>query len=111
MRQRSLPEHFNFKRGLFALLVLTVPPLATAGSFEIDWWTIDAGGTIESEAADWSLQGTIGQWDVSDQSPSGGSWELQGGFWGFDAPERNDRLFRDRFELVPASTLASSDAE
>lgn len=88
---------------------------ASAQDWDVDWSTIDGGGVIESETADqqWQLSGTIGQWDSqSNPSPSGGGFQLTGGFWSllFDP---SDGLFRDRFEWVspPVSTNGSDSEE
>ncbi|MEE4639618.1 MAG: hypothetical protein V2J42_12850 [Wenzhouxiangella sp.] len=93
----------RFSPRLMMFLLLATPLAVDANDFEIDWWTVDGGGTLESEQEGWSLAGTIGQWDAAGQIASGEKWTLQGGFWGFEMPDRDDRLFRDRFELVPKS--------
>jgi hypothetical protein len=52
---------------------------ASAQNYKIDWYTIDsAGGT--SSGGPYSLSGTIGQPDAG--KLSGGSFVLDGGFWG-----------------------------
>lgn len=87
-----------------ALLFAAVGTLS-AGSCKIDycidWFTIDSGGVKFSESADqqWTLSGTIGQWDATGaRELSGGNWQLTGGFWGLALQELADRIFRDRFE-------------
>ena len=67
----------------------------------INWWNISSGGVIESESGDgqWTLSGTIGQWEATEaRALSGGQWRLTGGFWGLTLEELADLLFRDRFE-------------
>lgn len=86
------------KHWVFAVLIVLGTPPAQAGGFAIDWWTIDGGGTIDSQSGEWDLQGSVGQWDAPDQSLSSGTWTLDGGFWGFETAERTDGLFGDRFE-------------
>ncbi|HWL92400.1 MAG TPA: CHRD domain-containing protein [Phycisphaerae bacterium] len=58
-------------------------------SFEIDWHTIDGGGTMDCEGGGFELAGTIGQWDAGPASTgamTGGGFELVGGFWGVTTP-------------------------
>ncbi len=49
-------------------------PAASHSGYSIDWYTIDGGG------ATFSIGGSIGQPDAG--SLSGGSYQLNGGFWG-----------------------------
>ena len=98
---------FKLLFGAFFLIAVT-PSLAGGNGcdegFCINWWTIDSGGIIESQSADeqdeqWTLSGTIGQWDATEaRALSGGQWRLTGGFWGLTLEELADFLFRDRFE-------------
>jgi hypothetical protein len=62
----------------FAIASLSAIALA-AHAFDLTWQTIDGGGGTSS-SLDLTLTGTIGQ---ADAAPilSGGSFELQGGFW------------------------------
>lgn len=63
--------------------------------------TMASGGVIEAESGDgqWTLSGTIGQWEATEaRQLSGGPWRLTGGFWGLSLEELADRLFQDRFE-------------
>ena len=95
-----------FKLLFGALLLFATTPLLAgenpcAEGCSINWWTIDSGGIIESQSADeqWTLSGTIGQWDATEaRALSGGQWRLTGGFWGLTLEELADFLFRDRFE-------------
>jgi hypothetical protein len=52
----------------------------SGGSFEIPWYTIDAGGTNSSAGGSFALSGTIGQADAG-PTMTGGSFSLTGGFW------------------------------
>lgn len=50
------------------------------GSFEITWYTIDAGGTSSTSGGSFDLAGTVGQPDAG-QEMTGGQFSLTGGFW------------------------------
>jgi len=52
----------------------------SGGSFEITWYTIDAGGTSSAVGGSFELAGTIGQPDASEEL-TGGQFSLRGGFW------------------------------
>ena len=52
----------------------------TGGTYDLAWNSIDGGGTMFSTSGSYSLGGTIGQADAS--MLSGGSYTLNGGFWG-----------------------------
>ena len=52
----------------------------SGGSFEITWYTIDAGGTQNASGGNFTLSGTIGQPDAG-QAMTGGNFSLSGGFW------------------------------
>jgi len=103
-------DKLNVDSNAFLLvLFLTIAPMsAIAGGFEIDWWTIDNGGTLSSSQGEWTLAGTLGQWDASAQGAASSPWFLEGGFWAFDAPEQSDNLFNDRFEFPSVRTPAKT---
>jgi hypothetical protein len=64
---------------LLALLLVAVPVLAqTAGSYELRWWTADAGRS-QLEAGNYTLGGAAGQPDV--HTSETGGYTLRGGFW------------------------------
>lgn len=46
----------------------------------LTWYTIDGGGASASTGGSFSLSGSIGQPDAG--SMGGGSYQLNGGFWG-----------------------------
>ena len=76
---------------MLAVAALTLPVAIleaepTTGDFEIDWWTVDAGGMMSSTGVDFELSGTIGQPDANTVVLSGGDFELTGGFWFGFAP-------------------------
>lgn len=91
-------------RPVLRLLLLPAVGLlsvAALADWQLDWSTIDAGGELEAQGGDWTLSGTIGQWDASAEAAlTGGPWQLTGGFWqGADPPpQTGDRIFSDRFE-------------
>lgn len=79
-----------------ALLLASSQAIA---DFSIDHYVIASGGVIESAGGDWTLSGTVGQWEATEaRALTGGQWRLTGGFWGFSLGELEDFLFRDRFE-------------
>ena len=67
---------------LSSLAACTTLALAgpSGGSFEITWYTIDAGGTNNASGGNFSLSGTIGQPDAG-AVMTGGQFSLAGGFW------------------------------
>ncbi len=56
------------------------PAAPQSGSYDLSWYTIDGGGATFSAGGSYLLGGTIGQPDAG--SMSGGSYQLNGGFWG-----------------------------
>lgn len=85
-------------KNAFSVGLYLATTVAAAGDFEIDWWTVDAGGTLEAEGDDWHLAGTIGQWDANPEPATGNGWSVSGGFWYGDHGELPDLLFSDQFE-------------
>jgi hypothetical protein len=87
---------------LFGLLALAMPaaPALADGDFEITWYTIDSGGTTFSAAGEWTLAGTVGQFEATQaEALTGGDWQLTGGFWAADFQQLSEpAIFRDRFE-------------
>jgi len=64
------------------LLLLLIPALALAqagGPYDLSWSSIDGGGHTFSAGGAYTLGGAIGQPDAA--PASGGTFELQGGFW------------------------------
>lgn len=87
------------------IALLLIASLAAAEgcdeSYCITAWTMASGGVIEAESSDgqWTLSGTIGQWEATEaRQLEGGPWRVTGGFWGLTLEELADLLFRDRFE-------------
>jgi hypothetical protein len=52
---------------------------ALSTGYDLSWYTIDGGGATFSTGGSYSLGGSIGQPDAG--SLSGGSYQLNGGFW------------------------------
>lgn len=52
----------------------------THAQYSIGWYTIDAGGGTSASGL-YSVSGTIGQSDASEQTMTGGQYSLTGGFW------------------------------
>lgn len=64
----------------FLLTVVTFAMSSPTRAAEIDWFTIDCGGTSSSTGGAFELAGTIGQPDAGPVM-TGGSFALSGGFW------------------------------
>jgi hypothetical protein len=58
----------------------TNDPASPQSGYDMSWFTIDGGGATFSTGGSYSLGGTIGQPYAG--SLSGGSYQLNGGFWG-----------------------------
>ena len=80
---------------LTLLILISAIALAqsSGGDFEIVKSTIDNGGGT-SVGGQFSLTGTIGQYDASRQSSAGNEYLLAGGFWA----KVSDIVFSDGFE-------------
>jgi hypothetical protein len=66
----------------FVLLFFLIPGASFAQQYSIDWFTIDSGGGTSTGGV-FSVSGTIGQPDAGHMS--GGTFTLDGGFWGIIA--------------------------
>ena len=64
------------------LVLLAWTTSVKAQAFKIDWFTVDGGGG-SSSAGIYALSGAIGQPDAG--MSSGGTFAVQGGFWGLQA--------------------------
>jgi hypothetical protein len=65
---------------VFIVSFLLTTGVTAASSYTLDWWTVDAGGgTSQSTGGDYTLRGTIGQWEAGELN--GGVYALLGGFW------------------------------
>jgi hypothetical protein len=67
------------RRALFCFL-LSALCLRAWGQYSIDWSTIDDGGGTSTGGV-YTVTGTIGQPDASQQAMTGGDYSLVGGFW------------------------------
>jgi len=65
---------------VFLGLLLTVGGLVLANSYAISSETVDGGGNTTGTGGGYSLRGTVGQHDASNEG-SGGTYRLSGGFW------------------------------
>ena len=65
---------------VIAVAVLGVVSASALAGYTLDWWTVDGGGATFSIGGSYSLGGSIGQPDAG--VLSGGSYQLNGGFWG-----------------------------
>lgn len=70
--------HF-IRTALWLLLPQPLFCLPVLGQYSIDWCDVSGGGSASSGGV-YALTGTIGQPDAG--TLSGGSYTLQGGFWG-----------------------------
>ena len=55
-------------------------PATPQSGYELSWYTIDGGGATFSTGGGYQLGGTIGQAGAG--ALSGGTYTLNGGFWG-----------------------------
>ena len=63
---------------LLGLLLLAAFDQVSNG-YDLSWWTVDGGGG-DSVGTGYSISGSIGQADASQQL-TGGDYSLRGGFW------------------------------
>ena len=80
-------------------LALGAPVLAQP---EVDWWTVAGGGGI-STGGSFEVRGTAGQANAGETS--GGTFDLESGFWYQDHPAVPVELMR--FEISAGSTERS----
>ena len=84
----NILRHIGPAATIILALLASAPTVATAQTFEINWFTIDGGGEMFTTGGDFELSGTIGQPDAAG-AMTGGDFELVGGFWaitGGDSP-------------------------
>jgi len=65
---------------LYFCFLLSALCSRASGQFAINWHTIDGGGGTSTGGV-YSVSGTIGQPDASQQTMAGGNFSLTGGFW------------------------------
>jgi len=73
-----------------------------AQNYSVDWFTVDGGGGTSSGGV-YSLSGTIGQPDAG--KLSGGTYTLDGGFWGIVAAVQTPGSPLLRVELTATNTV------
>ncbi|MGD2179343.1 MAG: hypothetical protein PVG71_16155 [Anaerolineae bacterium] len=88
MKKRSL--------GTAVALLATLLAAGTAwadlsSSYNLVWWSVDAGGTTVSTAEGYALGATAGQPDAA--VLSGGGYTLAGGFWGGGAVAKGGTVY------------------
>ena len=66
---------------VMALLMLGVSATSTAAQYEVTWYTVDSGGTMDASGGGYTAGGTIGQHDAG--TMAGGGYAVLGGFWVF----------------------------
>jgi hypothetical protein len=64
------------------------PTVSNAGGYDLDWHTVDGGGSTFSDGGGYTLSGTAGQPDAGVLGRDG--YTLFGGFWG---PAAKVRVF------------------
>jgi hypothetical protein len=69
-------------RAFLICLLFCASSVRVLGQFSINWFSIDGGGGTSTSGV-YSVTGTIGQPDAGRMS--GGSFTLEGGFWGIVA--------------------------
>ena len=70
------------KTAILSALLLLITAAGYAQNYAIDWYSIDGGGGTSTNGQ-FALSGTIGQPDAGHMS--GGTFTLDGGFWGIVA--------------------------
>lgn len=68
---------------LYFGIVLVCSVAGANAQYSVPWYTVDAGGAMDTSGGAFELSGTIGQPDAgSFNAPmAGGAFELVGGFW------------------------------
>ncbi|RME96911.1 MAG: hypothetical protein D6768_20900 [Chloroflexi bacterium] len=80
-KRKFIPVKWMAVVVVVATLWLTATALASGGpTYAIPWWTIDGGGGTSS-GPNYSVSGTIGQFDARTSAMSNGNFSVTGGFW------------------------------
>jgi hypothetical protein len=87
MKQRSLAIATAL---LATLLAAGTAWAALSSSYDLSWWSVDAGGSTFSTAEGYTLGGSIGQPDAAVLS---GGYTLAGGFWGGGAAAEGGYIY------------------
>jgi hypothetical protein len=88
----------------FCLLLSALWLRAWGQSYSIDWSTIDGGGGTSTGGV-YSISGTIGQPDASQQTMTGGNFSLVGGFWSLFAVVQTPGAPYPRITLTTTNTV------
>ena len=84
MKRQSMTWQRALLAAVAVLLVLAVG-VAAVPLFNLSWWTVDCGGSVNTIAGGaFLLSGTVGQPDTARMT--GGEYVLQGGFWAVGPP-------------------------
>jgi hypothetical protein len=68
-------------RAALTVVLAALPARAAlADTFDLNWWTVDGGGDMNTVGGTFTLSGTIGQPDAG-PAMTGGGFSLTGGFW------------------------------
>jgi hypothetical protein len=92
-----MQTHSQREAGGALLLLVLALAVAQAQDYAINWFTIDGGGGT-STGGTYVVTGTIGQSDAGRMA--GGSFTLEGGFWGIIAAIQTEGAPRLSVELT-----------
>jgi hypothetical protein len=102
----NLNQKFSLKIAnrclLFLAALAVIAPSVRAQSYSIDWFTIDGGGGTSTGGV-YQVSGTIGQPDAGKMS--GGSYTLDGGFWGIIAAVQTPGAPVLRVQITATNTV------
>jgi len=94
---RNLSKALVFVLPAILLLLIGTVVQAQSDNYDLTWWTVDnGGGTSQSGDGQYTLSGTIGQWDANSASRDG--YTINGGFW--SAPSTTIQEFLIHLPLV-----------
>ena len=65
---------------VLSLLITVTGSICAMAQYSIDWYTINGGGTVSTGSV-YSVSGTIGQLDANEVPITGGTFELNSGYW------------------------------
>jgi hypothetical protein len=93
-----LGKRAGVRESLCLFVVVLFCATSAFAQYAINWHTIDGGGGTSTGGV-YSVSGTIGQPDASQQTMTGGNYSLQGGFWA---------LYAVQTEGAPTLTIVSA---
>jgi len=97
-------NHKSAIGGMILLLLLWALRVHAQTNYSVDWFTIDGGGGTSTGDV-YSVSGTIGQPDASQQIMTGGNYTLTGGFWALYAVQTPGA---PTLTIVPASSTQAT---